>query len=380
MIKKILFVTHTFLPESYGGAEQQTLKITNELNNNNYYTEIICPRTNSFTPKKNKIKNVNITRLKVKHLPSLGGFAIFSFIVWFIKVFYWSIFNIKNFDAIYVVHGRLHSIPFALVSKIFRKKLIIKIGRGGELFDLNQIKKKKIIGNIAVQILISCVSAWVSNSKEIYKNLKFYKIKKKKIFNIFNGEEFLGNEKKNKNNIKNFLYFGRFDEEKNIEFLIKSFAKLNKNLNYRLTLIGDGTQKKQIKKLIKFCNLEKKVFIKNKTNLLLRYFKKNHFYVSASVSEGMSNSLLEASAYGLPSLSSKVSGVEDIISDNKNGFIFNLNNEWELNNKLTRMIKMSEKKYLRFSKNIQKVISNKFTIQKVAKKHADMFEIISKKT
>ena len=52
MIKKILFVTHTFLPESYGGAEQQTLKITNELNNNNYYTEIICPRTNSFTPKK----------------------------------------------------------------------------------------------------------------------------------------------------------------------------------------------------------------------------------------------------------------------------------------------------------------------------------------
>ena len=96
---------------------------------------------------------------------------------------------------------------------------------------------------------------------------------------------------------------------------------MNKNLNYRLTLIGDGTQKKQIKKLIKFCNLEKKVFIKNKKNLLLRYFKKNHFYVSASVSEGMSNSLLEASAYGLPSLSSKVSGVEDIISDNKNGFI-----------------------------------------------------------
>ena len=63
--------------------------------------------------------------------------AIFSFISWFIKTFYWSLFNIKNFDAIYVVHGRIHSIPFALISKIFNKKLFIKIGRGGDIFDLN---------------------------------------------------------------------------------------------------------------------------------------------------------------------------------------------------------------------------------------------------
>ena len=43
-MKKILFVTHTFLPESYGGAEQQTLKIASALNKKNYKTLIFSPK------------------------------------------------------------------------------------------------------------------------------------------------------------------------------------------------------------------------------------------------------------------------------------------------------------------------------------------------
>ena len=372
-MKKILFVTHTFLPESYGGAEQQTLKIASALNKKNYKTLIFSPKIKKKTPNINKINNVNIIRLKLNKLPSLRGIAIFSFISWFIKTFYWSLFNIKNFDAIYVVHGRIHSIPFVLISKIFNKKLFIKIGRGGDIFDLNQIRKKKIIGKLVVRILIKNVTAWIANSDEIYKDLKSYRIQRSKIFKIYNGVKFSNKKKRYIPGKKKFLYFGRFDKEKNLIYLINSFSKLSKNLDFKFTMVGDGTEKDKIIKIIKLYKLQNKIFIKGKTLKLLKFFKENHFFISASNSEGMSNSLLESSSFGLPSISSRVSGAKDIISDYKTGFIFNLKDKKDLQKKLTIMIKMKKNRYSKMSTNIQKLISKRFTIEIIVNEHIKMF-------
>jgi len=105
-------------------------------------------------------------------------------------------------------------------------------------------------------------------------------------------------------------------------------------------------------------------------------FIKNHFFISSSKYEGMSNSLLEASSFGLPSISSDVSGASDIINNNVSGFLFSVNNDIEFYDKIMLAIKMNKKKYMEFSNKILNHINSNFSFEIILKKHLKMFETL----
>ena len=52
-----------------------------------------------------------------------------------------------------------------------------------------------------------------------------------------------------------------------------------------------------------------------------KFYNKLDAYICASSSEGFSLSVLEACATGIPVISTKVGGCEDLIQDNYNGFL-----------------------------------------------------------
>ena len=63
-------------------------------------------------------------------------------------------------------------------------------------------------------------------------------------------------------------------------------------------------------------------------------------FLMASVSEGLPMVLLEAMSYGLPCIAYHTdSGTDDIIKDNKNGYIINNRNEKEYINKIGKEAK-----------------------------------------
>ena len=117
----VAFVTHTFMPESYGGAEKQTLRLTSNLKINNVDAFILAPRIKRETPSENLEENILVKRFKVNNLPNLGGQYFFSFIIWSVKLIYWLLKNSNKFDLIHVVHGRLHAIPAICAAKILKK-------------------------------------------------------------------------------------------------------------------------------------------------------------------------------------------------------------------------------------------------------------------
>ena len=133
----VAFVTHTFIPESYGGAEKQTLRLISNFKINNVEAFILAPRLKKETPSESFERNVLVKRFKVNHLPNLGGRYIFSFIIWSIKLIYWLLKNSNKFDLIHVIHGRLHAIPAIFAAKILKKPVLVKPGRGGKkYFDI----------------------------------------------------------------------------------------------------------------------------------------------------------------------------------------------------------------------------------------------------
>ena len=374
----IAFVIHTFLPESYGGAEKQLAKLTASLKYKNINSIILAPKFKKETPSESYEENIYIKRFKLNNLPSLGGRNIFSFIVWSIKLIYWLIRNSDKFDIIQIIHGRLHSVPAIFAGKILKKPVIVKVGTGGEHFDVNAVNYKKIIGPFFSKYILKNVDGWIANSDLIISNLKSHNIKNQFIHKIYNGIEIKNirvNEfKKN----KTFIVIGRLDEKKYCDQIINAFSKLPENWNIKLIFLGDGDKLESLKKLTSKLKQSHRIIFKGAINNVDHQIISSDFYISSSISEGMSNSLLETMALGVPPIVSNVSGVEEMVINNKNGFIFEPKNETDLYEKLVKAINCSEESYINMSRLASEHLFKNFAMGLISKKYIELYEYIIK--
>jgi len=371
----VAFVTHTFMPESYGGAEKNTLRIASNLKINNVEAFILAPRLKKETLSESIEENVLVKRLKVNNFPNLGGRYIFSFIIWSVKLIYWLLKNSNKFDIIQVIHGRLHSTPAIFAAKILKKPVLVKLGRGGkEYFDVNVVNKKKVIGKFFSKYILKNTTGWIANSKMIESDLKGHNIKDELIHKIYNGIDIdkirINEFRKN----KTFLVIARLSEEKSCDQIIRVFSKLSENLNVKLIFLGDGPLEEDLLKMTKQLNQSHRIFFKGAVKNVREYLIASDFYVSASQSEGMSNALLEAMSLGVPAIVSNVSGVDEMIFDNQNGFVFDPNDEKFFYEKIIKAINCNEEKYTNMSRLASEHILKNFSIELISKKHIELYK------
>ena len=129
----------------------------------------------------------------------------------------------------------------------------------------------------------------------------------------------------------NFLYLGRYSEEKNIEFIINFF---NDNTNLSLTLIGYGYLEEKINDLIKAStNIKNIGSVKNK--LLYKYFQNHDIFILPSKREPWGLVVEEALYNGLPVIVSNMVGCADeIVYNGVNGYIFDINSSESFKEKI----------------------------------------------
>ncbi|MFV0146861.1 glycosyltransferase family 4 protein [Empedobacter falsenii] len=131
-------------------------------------------------------------------------------------------------------------------------------------------------------------------------------------------------------NSQTFLAIGRFVEKKAPHITIKCFSQvLNKFPNAKLIFAGDGPLLESSKKLVEDLQIEKNVFFigwisrEEQVDLL----KKSSIFIQHSVtsksgdSEGSPVAIIEASAAGLPIISTNHSGIPKLVQNNKTGIL-----------------------------------------------------------
>lgn len=203
------------------------------------------------------------------------------------------------------------------------------------------------IKGLLKKIFLSKISlAFVSgqSQKNLIKNIGFKgDIRKTKGVGIFNYEKL---EIKNKVEVKNFLYVGRLSQEKNIEQLIKVFNKLPElNLN----IVGYGPLESELKDKVIRKNINFLGKIDNKK--LPEIYQKNDVLILPSKSEAWGLVVEEALYNGIPViLSNKVGCSTEVIIDNKHGYIYNVEEETELIERIKDVIVID--KYNMLRKNI----------------------------
>jgi glycosyltransferase involved in cell wall biosynthesis len=120
------------------------------------------------------------------------------------------------------------------------------------------------------------------------------------------------------------IYTGRLAPEKNLDFLIMSFAGVLQAVeNVRLLLVGDGPMREELQNLAMDLQIAEDVTF---TGLipyanLPGYLAMCDIFVISSISETFGLVIVEAMGSGLPVMGIHSPGVSDIIEDGKTGFI-----------------------------------------------------------
>jgi len=123
---------------------------------------------------------------------------------------------------------------------------------------------------------------------------------------------------------RSICYMGRLSYEKSIDQVIRAFALINKKMpELNLMLIGDGPERKNLANLAKDFNVGSSIIFTGSllhNGDLVRALQANDLFISASKSENMPLSVLEAMAVALPLILVKEKGLAELVKENVNGF------------------------------------------------------------
>lgn len=135
--------------------------------------------------------------------------------------------------------------------------------------------------------------------------------------------EGMGQEKQNR-----IISVGRLYPQKNQEMMIRAFAKIADEFpDWQLVIYGEGPLRESLELIVDGLEMQDRVLLPGRTEHVIEKLRKSKIFCMSSDYEGMSNSMIEAICVGLPIISTKVSGTEELIKNGENGLLVEISNE-----------------------------------------------------
>lgn len=152
---------------------------------------------------------------------------------------------------------------------------------------------------------------------------------------------------------------GRLYPQKNQAMMIRAFAKVADEFpDWQLVIYGEGPLRAELESLVSGFKLQDRVLLPGRTEHVVEELRKSKIFCMSSDYEGMSNAMIEAICVGLPVISTKVSGTNELIKDKETGCLVDLGNEMMLSSAMAFLMGNEKVRKEMSHRNIIK--SNKF--------------------
>lgn len=139
---------------------------------------------------------------------------------------------------------------------------------------------------------------------------------------------------------KRIVAVGRLEPQKNHRLLLRAFARFNRQYpGYTLELYGKGSLEEELRALAENLRIDRCVIFKGFSGKVREDIRKASMYVLSSDYEGISNSMLEALALGIPVIATDCpcGGSRTYIRDSINGILVPVGNEEALAHAMERL-------------------------------------------
>ena len=375
----ILFIIRYFYP-FVGGTEKQALSLASSLVKKGVNVKIITSRFERKWPKHEVMDEVEVIRLFSPRVKILGALLfLFCLAGYLIK-------NRKNFSLVHTFQIGYTSSLSILLGNLLRKPSVIKLPSSGWGGDV-QRARKTICGKIFL-FVAKRATRIITLSTTMEQELKKEAVEPSRLCSIINGVDLLRyNEIKEKgqlrkilgiSNKKTIIYTGRLSVEKGVDFLIHSFSKVKEEIACQLIIIANGPERENVARLLDHHHLSKSVILIEEADEIARYLNAADVFVLPSRFEGLSNSLLEAMACGLPVISTRVGGSVDIINDGINGLLIDVDNEEQLARAISKVLN-EPLQGIEMGRNARKKIEDSYDLNKITDRYLELYNKLDRK-
>jgi glycosyltransferase involved in cell wall biosynthesis len=164
--------------------------------------------------------------------------------------------------------------------------------------------------------------------------------------------------------------------EKNIKLLVESFARVIQiDHRARLLIVGSGPERLELVRTAAVLGLTDACVFQDAVSTPAEWMRAIDVFVLPSMSEGFSNSLLEAMACGCCPVASRVGGTPELVNDGESGILFEPGSLNELSDALVYLMQHPDKRrYL--AARATTFVQEHLTIQKAGARLAGIYSTI----
>jgi glycosyltransferase involved in cell wall biosynthesis len=114
---------------------------------------------------------------------------------------------------------------------------------------------------------------------------------------------------------------GRLHRQKGLDVLIRACAQLPSDLDYKVSIAGEGSERKLLEKMILDLGLQNRIFLIGLEEDIPTFLQSGDIYLQPSRWEGLCLTVTEAMACGLPVVASKVGGIPESVIHDETGLL-----------------------------------------------------------
>ena len=347
-----IIIADEIVPDNVDRPAIYSHRIAEYFIENDYQVKIIC-----YTDTRDKNIKQKFPYKIIKISNKLD--PIIRYFIYFIKLI-----NISTSAKVIYAQGSVISgFPALVVSKLLRKRLVIKVSDDYCWYQaqIHQATKKNIddwqqdphfnssnvLINLKLRLTNSIQRFTVSHADQII--VPSYYLKKvvmgwgvhpHYIKVVYNSVKFNNTEKISKPQAQNLINIsgdiiltgGQLAPWKGFNMLIELMPQLKKiNPKFKLIIFGDGPEKAALKKKIIKNKLSADVFLVGYIPhlQLYKYYQAASLFVLNTGYEGLSHILLDAMHYKVPTIVTDAGGNPELIQDDYNGILVEYNNKYQ---------------------------------------------------
>lgn len=372
----VMMVSAGFHP-AVGGAEKQALELSAALKARGLQVRVATRRLPGLAAEE------EVRGILVKRLWCLGSGLVNSLTFLFSL---WRHLRTQAafYEAIHVHLAGSPAVAAVLAGKLSRKTVIVKLGGGRGIGELSA-SRRTLSGRLKLLLLRLAKPVFVAVAEDLAREAREH-LGAVTVHVIPNGVDAARYHPQpaRKASLRaelgwpaqglGFVYAGRLSPEKRLPSFTEAWAELVKKTGAKafFACVGDGVEGKLIREEAERARLSDRVFVHSAMEYIERAYAAADVFVLPSVSEGLSNALLEAMASGLAVLGSRVGGTVEAVEEGRTGFLFDPDNPDELRRQLEKFLVHPELA-ASFGRAAREVALAKFSLEKVAERYEALY-------
>ena len=371
-----MMLVNEYSPLRVGGAELQAERLSCFLAGREWRVSVITRGFPGLPPSEQK-DGVDILRV-----PAVGPskFKTISFVLGTL----WKLWRLR--DTYDVLHAHLAFGPaFAAViaARLLRKSSMVKLGNSGAFGDI-ETSKRTIRGRFRLAMVRKWADVVIALDDQMEAEAVSAGFDAKQIRRMVNGidaSSFLASGEL-RDTRESFglsgktvvLYIGRLSAQKSLPTLIRAIERASHSCStLHLMLVGDGPERGNLEALVSELNVSNRVTFAGLQSDVRAYLSAADIFALPSLSEGISNALLEAMASGLACVASSVGGTTEVL-DHGNCGVLLAGNDLDRWTEALLDLAMNEKKRQQLGCAARTRIAEVYDFEVVGRKYISLYE------